>query len=106
MNPPPGKVARCYREQKKHTNATWTQKHLAQELDLTERAVCYLESHDVGLDSISLRRRLATLFNIPPIFFGLASFEDETNPGQTIKQHRKMKQKKHPLYSQKDSQEH
>ena len=99
--PRPGKVARCYREQKKHTNATWTQKRLAQELGLTERAVCYLESHDVGLDSISLRRRLAILFNIPPIFFGLASFEDETNPGQIVKRHRKMKQKKHPLYSQK-----
>lgn len=56
--PHPGKATRCYREQKKRTDATWTQKCLAQELGLTERAVCYLESHDVGLDSISLRRRL------------------------------------------------
>lgn len=99
--PRPGKASRWYREQKKHTDATWTQKRLAKELGLTERAVCYLESHDVGLDSITLRRRLALLLNIPPIFFGLTSFEDETDPGQTVKRHRKMKQKNHPLRSQK-----
>jgi tetratricopeptide (TPR) repeat protein/DNA-binding XRE family transcriptional regulator len=99
--PRPGKAARYYREQKKHTDATWTQKRLAQELGLTERSVCYLESHDVGLDSIFLRRRLAIFFNIPPILFGLVTLEDETEPGQTVKQHRKMKQKKHPLRSQK-----
>lgn len=99
--PHPGKTTRCYREQKKRTDTTWTQKYLAQELGLTERAVCYLESHDVGLDSISLRRRLALLFTIPPILFGLASLEDETDPGQTVKQYRKMKPKKHPLRSQK-----
>jgi DNA-binding XRE family transcriptional regulator len=99
--PRPGKASRWYREQKKRTDATWTQKRLAQELGLTERAVCYLESHDVGLDSISLRRRLALLLNIPPIFFGLISLEDETCPGQTVRRHRKMKQKNHPLRSQK-----
>ena len=99
--PRPGKAARCYREQKKRTDATWTQKRLAQELGLTERAVCYLESHDVGLDSISLRRRLAMLFNILPILFGLASLEDEIDPGQAVKRYRKMKPKNHPLRSQK-----
>lgn len=99
--PHPGKAARYYREQKKRTDATWTQKRLAQELGLTERAVCYLESHDVGFDSISLRRRLAVLFNIPPILFGLASLEDEIDSGQIVKQHRKMKPKEHPLHSQK-----
>ncbi len=99
--PRPGKAARCYRERKKRTDATWTQKRLALELGLTERAVYYLESHDVGLDSISLRRRLALLFTIPPILFGLASLEDETDPGQAVKQHRKMKPKTHPLRSQK-----
>ncbi|MGB8344745.1 MAG: tetratricopeptide repeat protein [Ktedonobacteraceae bacterium] len=99
--PCPGKVTRWYREQKKRTDATWTQKRLALELGLTERAVCYLESHNVGLDSISLRRKLAMLFNIPPILFGLASLEDEIDPGQTIKQYRKTKTKNHPLCSQK-----
>ncbi len=99
--PNPGKAVRWYREQKKRTDATWTQKRLAVELGLTERAVCYLESHDVGLDSISLRRKLVLLLNIPPILFGLASLEDETSPGQTIKQHRKVKPKNHPLRSQK-----
>ncbi len=99
--PHAGKVTRWYREQKKQTDATWTQKRLAQELGLTERAVCYLESHDVGLDSISLRRRLALLFTIPPILFGLACLEDETDPGQTVRLHRKMKPKNHPLRSQK-----
>jgi tetratricopeptide (TPR) repeat protein len=99
--PLPGRVTRYYREQKKCTDAIWTQKRLALELDLTERAVCYLESHDVGLDSVSLRRRLAILFNIPLTLFGLDSLEDATDPGQTVKQHRKMKQKNHPLRSQK-----
>src|SRR5579859_868495 len=99
--PHPGKTVRCYREQKKRTDATWTQKRLARELGLTERAVCYLESHGVGLDSVSLRRRLAISFNIPTILFGLASLEDETDPGQTVKRHRKMKPKNHPLCSQK-----
>lgn len=97
----PGNTVRCYREQKKRTDATWTQKRLAQELGLTERSVCYLESHDVGLDSISLRRRLAIFFNIPPILFGLITLEDETEPGQTVKHHRRMKQTSHPLRSQK-----
>lgn len=99
--PHPGKVTRYYREQKKRTDAIWTQRYLAQKLGLTERAVCYLEGHDVGFDSIPLRRRLALLLTIPPILFGLASLEDETNLGQTVKQYRKMKPKKHPLRSQK-----
>lgn len=99
--PRPGKAVRWYRQEKKRTDATWTQKRLAQELGLTERAVCCLESRDVGLDSISLRRTLARLFNIPPILFGLASLVDETDPGQTVEQHRKMKPKQHPLRSQK-----
>lgn len=99
--PRPGKATGYYREQRKLADATWTQKRLAQELGLTERAVCYLESHDVGLDSISLRRRLAVLLNIPHILFGLTSLEDETAPGQIVKQYRKMKSKEHPLHSQK-----
>jgi tetratricopeptide (TPR) repeat protein len=41
------------------------------------------------------------LFTIPTILFGLASLEDETDPAQVVKQHRKMKQKNHPLRSQK-----
>jgi DNA-binding XRE family transcriptional regulator len=99
--PLPGKIIRCYREHKKYTDVTWTQKHLARKLGLTERAVCYLESHDVGLDSISLRRRLAIVFTIPPLLLGLASLENETDPGQIAKQYRKMKPKNHPLLSQK-----
>jgi DNA-binding XRE family transcriptional regulator len=99
--PCPGKTVRWYRQQKKRTDAAWTQKRLAQELGLTERAVCYLESHSVGLDSIFLRRKLAQLFNIPPILFGLASLADETDPGLIIRQHRKMQPKHHPLCSQK-----
>jgi DNA-binding XRE family transcriptional regulator len=99
--PHPGKTARWYREQKKRADATWTQKRLARELGLTERAVCYMESHDVGLDSIALRRRLSLLFDIPPLLFGLTSLEDETDPGQTAWLHRKMKPKHHPLRSQK-----
>ncbi len=99
--PRPGKIAHWYREQKKQTDASWTQKRLAAELGLTERAVCYLESHDVGLDSISLRRKLAMLFTIPSMLFALSSLADETDPGQTAKRHRKIKPKNHPLRSQK-----
>lgn len=68
---------------------------------MTERAVCYLESHDVGLDSMALRRRLVLLLNIPPIVLGLASLQDEIDPGQTIKRYRKIKPTNHPLRSQK-----
>ncbi|HLG66064.1 MAG TPA: hypothetical protein VKY19_29370 [Ktedonosporobacter sp.] len=99
--PRPGKATSYYREQRKLADATWTQKRLAQELSLTERAICYLESHDVGLDSIFLRRRLAVLFDIPPVLFGLASLEGEIDPGQIVKQYRKMKPKEDPLHSQK-----
>ncbi|HEY7419907.1 MAG TPA: tetratricopeptide repeat protein, partial [Ktedonobacteraceae bacterium] len=99
--PRPGKVTRFYREQKKQTDTTWTQKRLAQELGLTERAVCYLESHNVGLDSIALRRRLALLLDIPPILFGLVSLEEEADLGQTVKLYRRIKPKDHPLRSQK-----
>lgn len=99
--PRPGQTVRRYREQKKRTDATWTQKRLAAELGLTERAVCYLESHDVGFDSISIRRRLALLFDIPSILFGLSSLENEADLGQIITQYRKMKQKNDPLHSQK-----
>jgi tetratricopeptide (TPR) repeat protein len=99
--PRPGYAARWYREQKKQIDATWTQKRLARELGLTERAVYYLESQDVGLDSIALRRKLALLFTIPPILFGLASLADGTDPGETVKQYRKTKPKGHPLRSQR-----
>jgi tetratricopeptide (TPR) repeat protein len=99
--PLPGKLTRYHREQKKYADMTWTQKYLAQNLDLTERAVYYLESHDVGLDSVSLRYRLAMLFTIPPILFGLTSLENETDPGQIVNLYRKMKPKEHPLRSQK-----
>jgi DNA-binding XRE family transcriptional regulator len=99
--PHTGKMTRWYREQNKQTDASWTQKRLAQELGLTERSVYYLESHNVGLDSISLRRKLARLFTISPILFGLSCLKDETDSGQIVKQYRKMEPKHHPLRSQR-----
>jgi tetratricopeptide (TPR) repeat protein len=98
--PRPGEVTRYYRAQKRRRDASWTQKRLARELGLTERAVYYLESRDVGLDATSLRRRLARLLDIPPFFFGLASLKDENELGQTVRQYREMKSKDHPLRSQ------
>ncbi len=99
--PRPGALIQWSRARAKQLDPTWTQKRLAQELELTERAVYYLESQDVGLDSISLRRRLARLLMIPPLFLGLASLEDPVDVGQLIKQYRLMKPKGHPLRSQR-----
>lgn len=99
--PRPGAVIQWGRARAKRHDPSWTQKRLAQELGLTERAVYYLESHDVGLDSISLRRKLAQLLTIPPLFLGLASLEDLVDVGHLIKQYRLMKPKGHPLRSQR-----
>ncbi|RAQ93938.1 hypothetical protein A4R35_00235 [Thermogemmatispora tikiterensis] len=99
--PRPGAVIRWARARAKQDDPSWTQKRLAQELGLTERAIYYLESRDVGLDSISLRRRLARLLTIPPLFLELASLEDPVDVGHLIKQYRLMKPKSHPLRSQR-----
>jgi tetratricopeptide (TPR) repeat protein len=98
--PRPGKVVRFYRERKKRTDATWTQKRLATELGVTEKSVRNIENRDIGLDSLSLRRKFAAWFAIPLIPLELASLEDEANIGHIIKCYRKVQSKTDPLRTQ------
>jgi transcriptional regulator with XRE-family HTH domain len=95
--PRPGRVAKYYRERKKRTDATWTQKRLARELGITIKAVSDSENRDVGFDSISFRRKVARWFDVPPLLFGLASLEEEPELGQTVRRYRKMMEKGNPL---------
>jgi transcriptional regulator with XRE-family HTH domain len=98
--PRPGKVARYYREQTKQRDATWTQKRLAKELGITEKAVRDAENRDVGYDSMALRRKVARWFEIPPALLGLACLEEELHLGQSIKGCRKSREKTDPLRTQ------
>ena len=41
-------------------------------LDLTEQAACLMETTGIGLESITRRRFLAEMLDIPPILLGLA----------------------------------
>jgi DNA-binding XRE family transcriptional regulator len=98
--PRPGQVTKYYRERTKQTNATWTQRRLARELGITEKAVRDSENRDIGFDSISLRRKVARWFDIPLPLLGLASLEEEAKLGQTIRRYRKMREKTDPLRTQ------
>jgi transcriptional regulator with XRE-family HTH domain len=98
--PRPGQVTKYFRERKKRTDATWTQKRLARELGITEKAVRDSENRDVGFDSIALRRKVARWFDIPPLLLGLSSLEEESEPGQIIRCYRKMREKTDPLRTQ------
>jgi tetratricopeptide (TPR) repeat protein len=98
--PRPGKVARYYREQTKQRDSTWTQKRLAKELGITEKAVRDAENRDVGFDSMALRRKVARWFEIPPALLGLACLEEELHLGQSIKDCRKSREKTDPLRTQ------
>ncbi|QBD80443.1 hypothetical protein EPA93_32505 [Ktedonosporobacter rubrisoli] len=71
--PRPGQVIRYYRQQKfKSDGKCWTQQDLANALGLTEQAVCLMETKDLGLDSITRRRVLIRILQIPAILLGLA----------------------------------
>ncbi len=98
--PRPGKVSRHYRELKKQSNPAYTQQYLATLLGVTDQWIWEIEHHDRGMDSISLRRKLARNLNIPLVLFALSSFEDEPQLGKCIKSQRKTLKKDNPLRTQ------
>nr|BBH94229.1 hypothetical protein KTA_24280 [Thermogemmatispora argillosa] len=72
--PRPGQVTRYYRQQMiKHCGWSWSQKDLALALGVSEITVRKMEATDMGFDSISRRRAVASLLNIPPVLLALAA---------------------------------
>lgn len=86
--PLPGQVVKFYRKRKGAT-----QKSLAHELHRSLNAVRSMQNQGTGLDSVSLRYRLAALYNIPPALLGLAEQVSTDHPGEIIKRYRKLKKK-------------
>ncbi|WP_069805388.1 helix-turn-helix domain-containing protein [Thermogemmatispora onikobensis] len=77
--PRPGQVTRYYRQQMvKACGWFWSQKDLALALGLSEITVRKMEATDMGFDSISRRRAVARLLNIPPVLFALAAHPDDS----------------------------
>lgn len=79
--PLPGEVIRYYRDRMTYTDSEgkqrhWTQADLAERLNVSEITVRLMETQHKGLDSITRRRTLALLLNIPPALLGLASLDD------------------------------
>lgn len=98
--PRPGKVSRHYREQRKQANSSYTQQYLATLLSVSDQWIWEIEHNDRGMDSISLRRKLAKHLDIPLVLFALSSLEDESELGRYIKSQRKMLQRNNPLRTQ------
>jgi tetratricopeptide (TPR) repeat protein len=74
----PGQLVKHYREQMKYSEAGkekhWTQKDLADLLELKTQEVHRMENYDTGLDSMERREALIELLHIPPALLGLLSF--------------------------------
>jgi tetratricopeptide (TPR) repeat protein len=74
--PRTGEVIKHYREQTKDdTGKVWTQKALADWLDITEKAVWEIEKRDVSV-SFDRRQLLSELFSIPPVLLGITTAAD------------------------------
>lgn len=73
--PNPGKVVKYYRERIIHTRTgkPWTQSDLGEVLSVSDVMVRNMENHNHSLDSITRRRFLARLLEIPPVLLGLDS---------------------------------
>jgi tetratricopeptide (TPR) repeat protein len=72
--PRPGQVIRHFRQLKLRADGKpWTQRDLARALGKQELTVRDMELRDAGLDTITRRRLLAELLDIPLILFGLAT---------------------------------
>ncbi len=76
--PHPGQVVQFFRERRMKTlpdgtQEHWSQSDLGQALDpqLTREAICQMENRNASLDSITRRRALSFLLNIPPSLLGL-----------------------------------
>ncbi len=75
--PHAGSIIKYHRKAlQKSDGKTWTQADCAEALEMTEKAVRAMENDNVGMDSLSRRRLLATMFRIPPALLGLASLEE------------------------------
>jgi DNA-binding XRE family transcriptional regulator len=74
--PRTGQVIKHYRENKldDYKNA-WTQKRLAEVLDVTEKTIGEIENRDSFLD-FDRRQRLCQLLALPPILLGIRGRED------------------------------
>jgi len=80
--PLPGLVIKHFRERMKYKDSHenkekgWTQTDLAKRLGVSEVTVRLMENQNVGLDSITRRRLVASILKIPPILLGLGSLDD------------------------------
>ena len=110
-----GQVCRLYRELKELKPI-----NLAHKLGMTDVAVRGMESKRTGLDSIALRRRLASLLAIPPALMGLDALHSDVsgwwlkegfppfiagpdgypNPGQVVKYYREQKKQQNSSWTQ------
>jgi tetratricopeptide (TPR) repeat protein len=69
--PRTGQVVKHYRENKMDDKShAWTQKRLAEVLDVTEKTIGEIENRDAVLD-FDRRQRLSQLFALPPILLGI-----------------------------------
>jgi transcriptional regulator with XRE-family HTH domain len=74
--PRTGQVVKHYRENKIDDDGhAWTQKRLAEVLDVTEKTIGEIENRDAVLD-FDRRQRLCQLFAIPPILLGIRTREE------------------------------
>jgi transcriptional regulator with XRE-family HTH domain len=74
--PRTGQVIKHYRENKlDNCRNAWTQKRLAEVLDVTEKTIGEMENRDSFLD-FDRRQRLCQLLAIPPLLLGIRTRED------------------------------
>ncbi len=74
--PRTGQVVKHYRENKLDNEGNaWTQKKLAEVLEITEKTIGEIENRDSVLD-FDRRQRLCQLFDIPSILLGIRGRED------------------------------
>jgi transcriptional regulator with XRE-family HTH domain len=74
--PRTGQVVKHYRENKMDdAGHAWTQKRLAEVLDVTEKTIGEIENRDAVLD-FDRRQRLSQLFDIPPCLLGIRAREE------------------------------
>jgi transcriptional regulator with XRE-family HTH domain len=79
-----GQLIRRYRKMKEKGNPLRFQVGLARALGITEMAVRRMEKQNTGLDSITRRRMLAHLLDIPPAALGIVTLEEILSKHQTI----------------------
>jgi transcriptional regulator with XRE-family HTH domain len=77
--PRTGQVVKHYRENKVDDEGhAWTQKRLAEVLEVTEKTIGEIENRDAVLD-FDRRQHLSQLFDIPPCLLGIRTCEEILN---------------------------